>query len=89
MLPVLRLVGDRKEHPLAEMRQRIADQLNLTEEELAERLASDSQTVVANRVAWAVQYLKSAGAIRAVARWTCWHVTLEFGREEIILQCSD
>ena len=68
MLPVLRLVGDRQEHSLAEMRQRIADDLNLSEAELAERLASDSQTVFANRVAWAVQYLKSAGAIRAVRR---------------------
>jgi hypothetical protein len=29
------------------MRERIADELNLTEEELAERLASDSQTVFA------------------------------------------
>jgi restriction system protein len=40
MLPVLRLFGDRQEHPLAEMRQRIADELNLNDEELAERLAS-------------------------------------------------
>ncbi|MGJ5818779.1 restriction endonuclease [Paludibaculum fermentans] len=68
MLPVLRLVEDRKEHTVSEMRQRIADQLGLTEDELAERLASDSQTVFANRIAWAVQYLKSAGAIRAVRR---------------------
>lgn len=68
MLPVLRLVEDRKEHTVSEMRQRIADQLGLTEGELAERLASDSQTVFANRVGWAVQYLKSAGAIRAVRR---------------------
>jgi restriction system protein len=68
MLPVLRLVGDRQEHSLAELRQRISQELHLTDEELAERLASDSQTVFSNRVAWAVQYLKSAGAIRAVRR---------------------
>ena len=68
MLPVLRLVGDRQGHSLAELRQRISQELHLTDEELAERLASDSQTVFSNRVAWAVQYLKSAGAIRAVRR---------------------
>lgn len=68
MLPVLRLVRDRQEHSLAEMRQRIAGELNLTQEELAVRLASDSQTVFANRIAWAVQYLKSAGVVRAVRR---------------------
>lgn len=68
MLPVLRLVGDCQEHSLAEMRQRIADELKLTEAELAGRLASDSQTVFSNRIAWAVQYLKSAGAIRTFRR---------------------
>lgn len=68
MLPVLRLAGDRKEHPLAELRQRIADDLKLSEQELAERLASDSQTVFASRIAWAIQYLKQAAAIEAVRR---------------------
>jgi restriction system protein len=50
------------------MRSRISVQLSLTEEELAERLASDTTTVFINRLGWAVQYLKSAGAIRAVRR---------------------
>jgi restriction system protein len=57
MLPVLRFARDRKEHSLAEFRQNISAELNLSEQELAERLASDSQTVFANRIAWAVQYL--------------------------------
>ena len=68
MLPVLRLVEDGRPHAVSEMRQRIAEQLGLTEEELAERLASDTTTVFMNRIGWAVQYLKSAGAIRAVRR---------------------
>jgi restriction system protein len=68
MLPLLRSIGDHNEHPLVEIRQRIADELNLTDEELAEKLASGSQTVFSNRVAWAVQYLKSAGAIQAVKK---------------------
>ncbi len=41
MLPILRLVGDRQEHPLAQIRQRIAPEFNLSEEELAERLAKN------------------------------------------------
>src|ERR1017187_6818057 len=68
MLPVLRFAADRKEHSLAEFRQRIAAEFKLSDEELAERLASDSQTVFANRIAWAVQYLKSAAVIRTVRR---------------------
>jgi restriction system protein len=55
MLPVLRLAGDRKEHSLAEFRQRIAAEFNLSEDELVECLASDSETVFANRIDWAVQ----------------------------------
>jgi restriction system protein len=68
MLPVLRLTGDRADHSLAEIRQSVASAVRLTDEEISERLASDSQTVFANRVAWAVQYLKSASAIHAVRR---------------------
>jgi restriction system protein len=68
MLPVLRLVGDRQEHPVAQLRNQIAAQLNLTEAELSQRLASDSQTVFASRVAWAVQYLKQAGVLLGVRR---------------------
>ena len=52
---------------LAEMRQRIAEELNLTEQDLAERPGGDSQTVF-NRIAWAVQYLKAAVALKSVRR---------------------
>jgi restriction system protein len=68
MLPVLRFAGDRKEHSVADFRQRIASELKLSEQELSERLASDSQTVFANRIGWAVQYLKAAVTLKAVKR---------------------
>jgi restriction system protein len=68
MLPVLGLARDWKEHSLAEFRQRIATEFSLSEEDLAERLASDSQTVFANRIAWAVQYLKAAMLLKSVRR---------------------
>lgn len=68
MLPVLGLAADRNEHSLAQMRECIATQLKLSDDELAERLASDSQTVFANRIGWAVQYLKAAAALEPVRR---------------------
>jgi restriction system protein len=68
MLPVLRFAGDRKEHSVGEFRQRVAAEFNLSEQELAERLASDSQTVFANRIGWAVQYLKAAVTLKSVKR---------------------
>lgn len=68
MLPVLRQLSDRRGHAVADVRQRIAAELKLSDEELTERLASDTTTVFLNRVGWAVQYLKSAGLIRSVRR---------------------
>lgn len=68
MLPVLQSVSDELEHALAEIRSRIASRLQLTDVEMTERLASGSQTVFANRIAWAVQYLKSAEALESVMR---------------------
>src|ERR1035437_9655565 len=51
MLPALRFAGDRKEHSVAELRQRISAEFSLSDKELAERLASDSQTVFPNQAA--------------------------------------
>jgi restriction system protein len=67
MLPLLQLLKDRREHPVSDLRQQMATELALTDEELAERLASDTTTVFMNRIGWAVQYLKSAG-VRSVRR---------------------
>lgn len=68
MLPVLKIVVDRKEHPVSDIRKQIASELHLSDEELSERLASDTTTVFMNRIGWAVQYLKEATTIRAVRR---------------------
>jgi restriction system protein len=68
MLPVLQQLADGNEHSVAQMRQHIASDLKVSDEELAERLASDTTTVFVNRIGWAVQYLKAAGAIKAIRR---------------------
>lgn len=73
-LPVLQCVADGNEHTTAELRQRIAADLKLTPEDIAEKLPSGAQTVFASRVAWACVYLTKAGALerpkRAVFRIT-------------------
>jgi restriction system protein len=68
MLPVLRITSDGRDHALTEIRAQVATDLRLTPEELRERLASDTQPVFSNRMAWAVQYLKAAGALQTVER---------------------
>jgi restriction system protein len=68
MRPILEITGDGGEHTLSEIREQLSSRLQLSESDLAERLASGTQTVFWNRVAWAVQYLKAAGAIEPVRR---------------------
>jgi len=68
MLPILRVTGDQQEHSLAEIREQVASQIQLSPEERLRRLASGSQTIYSNRIAWAVQYLKAARAVEPVKR---------------------
>jgi restriction system protein len=67
-LPMLRQVADNKEHSIGELRERIASELQLTPEELAQKVPSGTQTVVANRVAWSAVYLHRAGALERIKR---------------------
>ena len=60
MLPVLREFADGAEHATKDVRQRVAAQLHLTAEDIAEMVPSGTQTRLANRVAWAHIYLKRA-----------------------------
>ncbi|WEK12222.1 MAG: winged helix-turn-helix domain-containing protein [Candidatus Pseudomonas colombiensis] len=53
MRPVLTTVQNGAPLPLSELRERIADQFQLTEEERKEHLPSGHQTVINNRVGWA------------------------------------
>ncbi len=70
MKPFLVVVGDGNIHPLKEIRGVLADNFNLTNEDLSELLPSGSQTVFANRVQWAGTYLTKAGLVTKPARAT-------------------
>lgn len=68
MLPVLRFMADGSEHSTQDAVAALADQFGLTEDERAERLKSGPTRVFANRVGWAVSYLKQAAALLSPAR---------------------
>ena len=68
LLPVLRITADGKEHTTADLRGRVASELNLTPEDLAEKLPSGSQTAFANRLSWSAVYLNHAGALDRTKR---------------------
>ncbi|WP_256576494.1 restriction endonuclease [Pseudomonas sp. Irchel 3E20] len=63
MRPVLAAVQNGAPLPLNELRERVADQFQLSEEERKERLPSGHQTIINNRVGWARTYLNKAGLL--------------------------
>ena len=67
-IPVLRQTTDGDAHSTAELRGRIAADLNLTPEDISQKLPSGVQTVFANRLAWATVYLTKAGALERIRR---------------------
>jgi len=63
MLPLLRLAADGQEHSLAQARERLAAEFNLSPADLAELVPSGRQSRFVNRVAWAKVYLCQAGLL--------------------------
>ena len=70
MLPLLVILGDKKEHDTQNLMKTICDKYKLTEEERGELLPSGSQRIINNRVAWARIYLQKAKLIESPKRST-------------------
>ncbi len=68
MLPLLKFLGDKKEHSLTESTEYISKLFNLTDEERRELLPSGQQAIINNRVGWARTYLVKAGLLEATRR---------------------
>jgi len=68
MLPVMKFVIDGSEHTTKEVREKTAEMLQLSADELAERLPSGVQTTFENRVGWAMTYLKKSGLLTSPKR---------------------
>ena len=68
MLPLLRFAGDSKVHSKHEVVEYLADEFELTEQELKELLPSGKQGIFDNRVAWAKAYIKQARLIDSPKR---------------------
>lgn len=68
MLPLLRLAADGREWSVAECREPLANQFELTEEDRKELVPSGKQPRFHNRVAWAKVYLERAGLLNKTRR---------------------
>ncbi len=71
MLPLLWVTSDGQEHSLQELVERLAEEFNLTEDELGRLLPSGRQTTFSNRVGWAKTYLAKAGLLEITRRSYC------------------
>lgn len=67
-LPLLKFASDGKEHSIQEARKFLANQMELTTDELKELLPSGTQTKFDNRVAWAKSYFVQAKVLEAPRR---------------------
>jgi restriction system protein len=63
ILPVLRILSDREQHPVEEIRGRIANDFGVTPEELKRMPLKGTSTMFANHVAFAFKYLVEGKAI--------------------------
>lgn len=70
MKPLLMAIQDGKIYTIKDVSARLAKQLNLSADDLAEMLPSGRQTIFKNRIGWANTYLKKAGLLDRPARAT-------------------
>lgn len=63
MLPLLKLASDENEHKFSDAVRFLSDQFELTDEERAQMIPSNTQSVMTNRVTWARTYMKKAGLL--------------------------
>lgn len=68
LLPVLRHIGDGKEHGVSELYEVLADDMGLSAEDRVQLLKSGKQLVYENRIGWARTYLKKAGLVESPSR---------------------
>ncbi len=68
MRPCLAVHQDDQPHTAAEVRDRLAEQMNVTAKERAILLPSGSQPLFTNRVAWAITHLAQAALLDRPAR---------------------
>ena len=68
MLPLLKLLGDGREHRFGDAVETLADEFGLSQDERDQMLPSGRDRLIRNRVGWARTYLGKAGLLRAARR---------------------
>lgn len=64
----LKLLSDGQSHNIRDIKEFVANEFSLTDEERSELLPSGKQAMFDNRLGWTRTYLKKAGLINSPAR---------------------
>lgn len=86
MRPCLAVHEDGQSHTSADVRDRIAERMQVTAEDRAVLLPSGSQPLFTNRVAWAVTHLAQAGLLDRLSRGI---TQITARAQEVLQQCPD
>lgn len=76
MFPILKCLYDGGQYHKKKICEKMIEVFNLTQEQLDERLPSQSEPTYINRVGWAITYMKKAGLIDSPTR-ACYVITDE------------
>lgn len=68
MFPILKYLADGNEHYKKDIINEISKSMNLTQEQLDEKVPSQTEPTYINRISWALTYLKKAGLLNSPAR---------------------
>jgi restriction system protein len=68
MRPLLALTEDGAQHQIADLREAVADEFDLSTEERAERIPNGRVTTLQNRIGWAATYLYRCGLLERPKR---------------------
>ncbi len=63
MLPILKFCSDQEDHRIREVYDRMAEEMDLSDDDLKVLVPSGRQSKFENRVSWAKVYLKKAGLV--------------------------
>ena len=74
---VLQELSDQNEYKTRDLKEIISNKLNLTEEERCQMLPSNRETIIKNRIGWAISYLKKAEFLES-KKWGHVNIT-QFG----------
>jgi len=86
MLPVLKCVAGKNMVSSAQIVDQVSDAFQLTPEQRAELLPSGKQTIIKNRIGWAITYLKKAGLLSSPKRA---HVQITDLGQSVLVQNLD